>query len=1603
MDFTGSSPLTNVFVDAYITNNIYNEFLENRSFSIEFRNVQFDCNGVNDDKTYFTDCDKGGWQNSYIFFGQSNSYSELASYSNMCGTQFVDVGLSDADNYTNRSFPETLYLDANPTDVTTSNPNVTLDYYFSYNGLEPNPNPFTFYRYYGTYTPYFQCPDLSYNAVIKIPTSFISLTAADITYFPDPNLTATSPTSLIGLAPEPGYNVYRITGIDHDGKLSLNCQLAPCGGGAHGFEKFYFELRSRCKEGCVDDKCDYVIKCKEDSLYRHCQGSCGPGFIVGTCGVDDFVNDADCVGFDFDRETFGWDNDQMINQLNAGSPGISLNRVYPCDLITVKSKGVIYSTPAVDELYYSILCNASNANGNFVNHQFFEFVDARFEDGSGNLIYQLNLSDFSILNPTPLSKEYKFSITDPILLASLQAGSGTELVFKATMKVNDNLNATFDPSVFANSFFTMPQIRGQFKARVGSTHHESCDSWGDNMTILNVKTFVNQVDNNIGCPDEPAHGLCERSFKITTEVEGGFTNFMEDFPSEFRPITLWPSNVGTDLITMQLPAGIRLDNTYGGASFNILEWGTNWADVIYSYNSFTQTVTFSGYNPIGGGSPVYNWPALDNHGLQIKMSLSGYFVNDCPPEDPANIDVVLHAPFTDHAYTADTDCRSNQTIETSGINFDYVNSDYDLVMNANVQYPIILTSNQGSFNNLSIRLDYFNPNCCYACGNITIENIWIQVPVIPGNISITSINGFTPDANGFILIPNSALPNNVLVQGNPYPLNINYQINNCTAGVQFPLTIHYGFSCIGNPGDPGYTACIDNQETIQFNTELSGFGFSVTNLTPLSGSPCNSYPFLVTMNSTLNGDVENPTLSVNGDGLILGNPTFCDNDQTPCAPPPLPLFSPYNYAAPNYSWDIDQVVLGNNDGIPGATTNNYQFYLDFAGDCSMANGQADIVFTASGYNICNVQITQNVPYTIVFPPGQTQNCTGCFSCDSLSLNYTQKADCKFSFNAIVPPSAPCTSSTIEWDFGDGATDFGTSVSHQYTLDNTYVVCYKWTCFQDSVPVDSCMVCDTIIVACMADTFCLKIPKDNDADIGEGIMETPDGGFVIAATMHEPGTGGGDADMYFVKYSSAITQEYFNRIGNYGNYLYKENGNSILVRPDGYFIAGTVFLNSNDEDVFVAKVKVDGSLEYGYRYGSDELRKEGAFKIIDMSSNTEQALLVVGYAELKTGNKNVLALKLDPSDLSIIAENTYFYGEQESSQEIGYDAVKTGVHTMTDHFAIVGEQYTNTNDKNIIVLNIASDLSLLSGKLLLSAKRSDIGYGITAASGSLYITGSTSYDSDPNHLLVMKLSAFGLAYESHIIYMQSAFTIEEGRKIIADSDGFLVVVGTNDTKIPTSGPDALILKLRATDDLSKIWSMSTNLQPFNERFHGVTEYHNDSYLATGSYVGASYGDEDVFVARVDKTTGKSCCLNEYPVVGKKSSYTLKDVTEKKPKLIMLPHGEFPPYGGDKYICSSSHSTRYVAEGNIISNRENNTISIYPNPTAGEFIVKFETEFYENCIIHLTDISGRLVKTIEIKPDDESKILIDAKDVSPGIYFIEVDTKSDKWKSKILINR
>lgn len=97
---------------------------------------------------------------------------------------------------------------------------------------------------------------------------------------------------------------------------------------------------------------------------------------------------------------------------------------------------------------------------------------------------------------------------------------------------------------------------------------------------------------------------------------------------------------------------------------------------------------------------------------------------------------------------------------------------------------------------------------------------------------------------------------------------------------------------------------------------------------------------------------------------------------------------------------------------------------------------------------------------------------------------------------------------------------------------------------------------------------------------------------------------------------------------------------------------------------------------------------------------------------------------------------------------------------------------------------------------------------------------------------------------------------------------------------------------------------------------------------------------------------------------------------------------------------TNSSSYVANYNLPTaindiNELNSSISIYPNPTNGQFTISLPTE---NAELNITDVSGRLI----LKKQITQKITNLQLDKN-GIYIISIKTKNELVTRKLIINR
>ncbi|MDD3286026.1 MAG: T9SS type A sorting domain-containing protein, partial [Bacteroidales bacterium] len=76
-------------------------------------------------------------------------------------------------------------------------------------------------------------------------------------------------------------------------------------------------------------------------------------------------------------------------------------------------------------------------------------------------------------------------------------------------------------------------------------------------------------------------------------------------------------------------------------------------------------------------------------------------------------------------------------------------------------------------------------------------------------------------------------------------------------------------------------------------------------------------------------------------------------------------------------------------------------------------------------------------------------------------------------------------------------------------------------------------------------------------------------------------------------------------------------------------------------------------------------------------------------------------------------------------------------------------------------------------------------------------------------------------------------------------------------------------------------------------------------------------------------------------------------------------------------------------------------LYPNPTSNKTILRVEG-LNENANVRIYDITGRLVKTIELNANDE-ELEIDVENFAKGIYNIRISNSTLNTTKKLIVNR
>ncbi len=93
-------------------------------------------------------------------------------------------------------------------------------------------------------------------------------------------------------------------------------------------------------------------------------------------------------------------------------------------------------------------------------------------------------------------------------------------------------------------------------------------------------------------------------------------------------------------------------------------------------------------------------------------------------------------------------------------------------------------------------------------------------------------------------------------------------------------------------------------------------------------------------------------------------------------------------------------------------------------------------------------------------------------------------------------------------------------------------------------------------------------------------------------------------------------------------------------------------------------------------------------------------------------------------------------------------------------------------------------------------------------------------------------------------------------------------------------------------------------------------------------------------------------------------------------------------------------------NIILSTKNATnkegsLSVYPNPSSGNFIINFEAKGIFPLNVKIIDLKGSTVFEKNVNHAEKSNIIVDANNLPNGVYLINMNSEKENWVQKLMI--
>ncbi|MDO8137762.1 MAG: hypothetical protein Q6354_08990 [Candidatus Brocadiales bacterium] len=351
--------------------------------------------------------------------------------------------------------------------------------------------------------------------------------------------------------------------------------------------------------------------------------------------------------------------------------------------------------------------------------------------------------------------------------------------------------------------------------------------------------------------------------------------------------------------------------------------------------------------------------------------------------------------------------------------------------------------------------------------------------------------------------------------------------------------------------------------------------------------------------------------------------------------------------------------------------------------------------------------------------------------------------------------------------------------------------------------------------------------DSGNDRASCIQQTRNGGYIVAGTTNS--FGAGNSDFWVLKLRPDGTVEWQK---TYGGNKYDQANSIQQIRDGGYIVAGlTCSFGTGRDDIWVLKLKSDGTVEWQKTYGGDSWEEAHSIQ-----QTSDGGYIVAGETSSfssegdRVANSCVLKLRSDGT-----VEWYKTYGGNEC------DEANCVQQTRDGGYIVAGRTHSFRGfDSDFWVLKLRSD-GTIEWQKTYGGNSNDWANSIHETSDGGYVVAGLTGSFAKGGAWVLKLRADGT------IQWQRTYGegLDAATSIQQTSDGGYIMAGFTTSSGDKKDRDLLILKLRPNGTVEWYKTCGGDLGDWAESIH---ETRDGGYVVVGETESFGAGNLDLWVLK-----------------------------------------------------------------------------------------------------------------------------------------------------------